>query len=186
MKRKEKEGRENMSAGIVDIQSRLIKKAKQGDTKAFSQLYAEIYKDLYRFALYITKHPQDAEDAVSEAVISAYENISGLKKENSFKSWMFTILNNECKKVLRKNGSTSDQVNEEEARHLGAEEIDLAQRHDVKKAFESLEEEDQTIIAFSVFGGYRSEEIAEMLGKNPTTVRSRKSRAFRKMREMLN
>ena len=54
-----------MSAGIVDIQRQLIKKAKLGDTKAFSQLYAEIYKDLYRFALYMTKHTQDAEDAVS-------------------------------------------------------------------------------------------------------------------------
>ena len=143
-----------MSAGIVDIQRQLIKKAKLGDTKAFSQLYAEIYKDLYRFALYMTKHTQDAEDAVSEAVISAYENISGLKKENSFKSWMFTILNNECKKILRKNGNTSNQVSEEDAKNLGAEEIDFAQRHDVKKAFESLEEEEQTIVAFSVFGGY--------------------------------
>ena len=47
-------------------------------------------------------------------------------------------------------------------------------------------EEEQTIVAFSVFGGYRSEEIAEMLGKNPGTVRSRKSRAFGKMREMLD
>ena len=91
-----------MSAGIVDIQRQLIKKAKLGDTKAFSQLYAEIYKDLYRFALYMTKHTQDAEDAVSEAVISAYENISGLKEENSFKSWMFTILNNECKRYYGK------------------------------------------------------------------------------------
>ena len=135
-----------MSAGIVDIQRQLIKKAKLGDTKAFSQLYAEIYKDLYRFALYMTKHTQDAEDAVSEAVISAYENISGLKKENSFKSWMFTILNNECKKILRKNGNTSNQVSEEDAKNLGAEEIDFAQRHDVKKAFESLEEEEQTIV----------------------------------------
>ena len=99
---------------------------------------------------------------------------------------MFTILNNECKKILRKNGNTSNQVSEEDAKNLGAEEIDFAQRHDVKKAFELLEEEEQTIVAFSVFGGYRSEEIAEMLGKNPGTVRSRKSRAFGKMREMLD
>ena len=55
------ERRELMSAGIVDIQRQLIKKAKLGDTKAFSQLYAEIYKDLYRFALYMTKHTQDAD-----------------------------------------------------------------------------------------------------------------------------
>lgn len=39
-------------------------------------------------------------------------------------------------------------MSEEDAKNLGAEEIDFAQRHDVKKAFESLEEEEQTIVAF--------------------------------------
>ena len=51
----------------------LIRRAKRGDIKAFSQLYARIYKDLYRFALYMTRHTQDAEDAVSEAVLSAWK-----------------------------------------------------------------------------------------------------------------
>ena len=80
----------------------LIRRARRGDIKAFSQLYARIYKDLYKFALYMTRHTQDAEDAVSEAVLSAYENLSNLRKEDSFRSWMFTILNNCCKKMLRR------------------------------------------------------------------------------------
>ena len=56
----------------------LIRKAQRGDVKAFSELYARIYRELYRFALYTMKHPQDAEDAVSETVIAAYENIPEL------------------------------------------------------------------------------------------------------------
>ena len=59
----------------------LIRKAQRGDVKAFSELYARIYRELYRFALYTMKHPQDAEDAVSETVIAEYENIHKLKKE---------------------------------------------------------------------------------------------------------
>ena len=51
----------------------LIRRAKKGDVKAFSSLYARIYIELYKFALYTTKHEQDAEDAVSEAVITAFE-----------------------------------------------------------------------------------------------------------------
>ena len=165
----------------------LIRRAKRGDVKAFSRLYARIYKDLYKFALYMTRHQQDAEDVVSEAIISAYENISDLKKENSFKSWMFMILNNQCKKVLR--------IGQKEKRQLtyqgegGSEdrghEPDYAQWHDVRRAFEMLDEEEQRIIAFSVFGGYRSSEIAQLLGKNAATVRSRKSRALEKMRNAL-
>ena len=45
--------------------------------------------------------------------------------------------------------------------------------------------EERMIVAFSVFGGYRSEEIGIMLDKNAATVRSRKSRALGKMRKIL-
>ena len=84
----------------------LIRRAKRGDVKAFSRLYAEIYKDLYRFALCTTRHTQDAEDAVGEAVAAAYENIGKLQKEESFRNWMFTILNNQCRKILRNRNKT--------------------------------------------------------------------------------
>ena len=37
---------------------------KNGDTKAFSLLYAGVCKEMYKFALYMMKHTEDAEDAV--------------------------------------------------------------------------------------------------------------------------
>ena len=70
--------------------------------KKFSEMYETVYRDLYRYALCLMKNPQEAEDAVSEAVIAAYENIHKLKKEEAFKSWIFTILTNKCKKRLKK------------------------------------------------------------------------------------
>ena len=48
--------------------------------KKFSEMYETVYRDLYRYALCLMKNPQEAEDAVSEAVIAAYENIHKLKK----------------------------------------------------------------------------------------------------------
>ena len=163
----------------------LIRKAKRGDVKAFSRLYAQIYKDLYRFALYMTKHPQDAEDAVGETVLSAYKNISSLKKENSFKSWMFKILSNQCRKLLQK--KQKESVSElYPSSDTAAGGLDYAQQYDVRRAFEALDEEERMILAFSVFGGYQSDEIAEMLDKSAGTVRSKKSRALEKMRDMLS
>lgn len=166
----------------------LIRRAKRGDIKAFSQLYARIYKDLYKFALYMTRHTQDAEDAVSEAVLSAYENLSSLRKEDSFRSWMFTILNNCCKKILRRGGREDNQLDDSTHARTGLDacEPDYAQWHDVRRAFGELDEEERMIVAFSVFGGYRSEEIARMLDRNAATVRSRKSRALEKMRSALS
>lgn len=164
-------------------QKELVRKAKKGDIKAFSKLYAEIYRDLYKFALYMTKHPQDAEDAVSETVITAFENISQLKKEESFKNWMFMILNRKCMRIL--NRRFAQNGSQEEEKNQPSENPDYAQQTEVREAFASLEEEERAILSFSVFGGYKSEEIAEMLEKNPATVRSKKSRALGKMRVLL-
>ena len=175
----------------------LIRRAKRGDVKAFSQLYAGIYQDLYRFALYMTRHRQDAEDAVSETVMTAYEKIGRLRKEESFRNWMFTILNHQCKKMLKSGqkelahrAETGLEAEESEGGTAGrrepkGHEPDYAQWHDVRRAFDSLDEEERMIVAFSVFGGYRSDEIARMLDKNAATVRSRKSRALEKMRNAL-
>ena len=70
--------------------------------KRFSEMYETVYRDLYHYALCLMKNPQEAEDAVSEAVVAAYENIHKLKKEEAFRSWIFTILTNKCKKRLKK------------------------------------------------------------------------------------
>ena len=51
----------------------LVKRAKRGDVDAFAELYGKIYEKLYRFAFYMLKNAQDAEDAVSEAVTDAFE-----------------------------------------------------------------------------------------------------------------
>ena len=70
------------------------------DAKAFSKLYEQVYQDLYRYALCLMRDPHEAEDAVSATVLSAYEHIHKLRKEEAFKSWIFTILSNICKKRL--------------------------------------------------------------------------------------
>lgn len=158
----------------------LIRKARRGDVKAFSELYARIYRELYRFALYTVKHPQDAEDAVSETVIAAYENIQRLKKEESFRSWIFTILANRCRKKLK-----NVQRMEELPESLAAVEQDHAGNCDVRAAFMKLDAEDRIIVACSVLEGYASTEIGRMLGMNPATVRSRKARAIDRLRRIL-
>lgn len=173
--------KEKESTQETQFEKGLVRRAKQGDTKAFSQLYAGVCNEMYKFALYMMKHTEDAEDAVSETVISAFEKISQLKNEESFKNWIFTILGNQCRKMLRKRGDTvSDEAIEETG-----QDMDYEQQYDVRDAFARLGEEERMILSYSVFAGYASEEIAQMMELNPATVRSKKSRALGKMRKML-
>lgn len=149
------------------------------DVTAFTELYRSVYKELYRFALCMMKHPQDAEDAVSEAVVSAYANVHKLKKDEAFKSWIFTILANVCKKKLMAKERTETEFRPE---HIaGQADTGSGLREDVQNAFFVLSEEEQLVVSLSVFGGYNSKEIGAMLNLNANTVRSKRSRALEKM-----
>lgn len=90
----------------------LVKMSKNDNLKAFEKLYEYIYKDLYRFAFYTLKNQYDAEDVVSETVVDAFESIKKLKKEEAFKSWMFKILVNKCKKKFKQYAGKMEKIDE--------------------------------------------------------------------------
>lgn len=155
------------------------------DAHAFAQMYEKVYIDLYRFALCLMKNKQDAEDAVGEAVLKAYENIGTLKNEKAFKSWIFTITANTCKGRLKEAAKRRNESIDESLVNVLAEEIDYGMSVDVRRAFLVLTEEERTIIGLSVFGGYNSKEVGKVLGLKANTVRSKKTRALEKMEEVL-
>ncbi|MDD3363042.1 MAG: RNA polymerase sigma factor [Hespellia sp.] len=166
----------------------LIKRAKKGDTKAFATLYGRIYVDLYRFALYTMQHRQDAEDAVSEAVIAAFQNMKKLKKEEAFRNWMFTILSNQCKKKFSEKSRIEDELSEEVISGqecISTGESHLADCHDLHKALEKLTEEERLIVMLLAIEGYNSSEVGEMLKMSANTIRSKQSRSLEKMRNYL-
>ena len=152
------------------------------DAKQFAEMYKNIYKDLYKFALCIMKDPHDAEDAVSETVVKAYGNITPLQKEEAFKSWIFRILINTCnKKYLKEQKNKKVEFESYFGEDVVAPEQDYSMALDVRNAFAILSEEEQMIIGLSVFGGYKSSEIGQVLHLNENTVRSKRSRALGKM-----
>ena len=68
----------------------------------FMEQYQAVYQDMYRLAYYYMGNAQDAEDAVQETALAAYENFHRLKDKEAFRPWIFRILVNRCKKSLKK------------------------------------------------------------------------------------
>lgn len=171
----------------MDNYLELVKRAKQGDAEAFAGLYQEVYEDLYRFAVYILKDPVDAQDAVSEAVTDAFASVRGLRKEEAFKGWMFRILSAKCRRRLREYANRTVELSQEMSEQLAAPAPsgDAAEQVQVRMLFWELPAEDRMIIAMHLFAGYTSREIARQLHMNENTIRSRESRALKKMKEKL-
>ena len=164
---------------------KLVRQAKCGDVDAFARLYAGIYEDMYRFALYTLRNASDAEDAVSDAVTDAFALIRKLRSEDAFKSWIFRLLSNKCKDKLREyagRNETGIEDMEEIAFDSGPEMTECIQ---VRKLFFELADEERLIISMHQFAGYTSREISEILHMNENTVRSKESRALRKMKQQL-
>lgn len=58
---------------------------------------------MYRLACGMLNNRADAEDAVGEAVLKAWESLGSLRRTESFKSWIMQITANESRKIYRKN-----------------------------------------------------------------------------------
>lgn len=161
-----------------------IKMAKSGDADAFAELYRGIYLDLYHFALYTLRSPADAEDAVSETVIDAFTSIQKLRSEESFKAWIFKILSAKCKRRMKYLQPFPDEFSENIPFEDSSE--NLAELIDVRNYFFQLKDEERLIISMHIFAGYTSQEIAKILHLNPNTVRSKESRALKKLSKQLS
>lgn len=153
----------------------------------FIRCYEAIYPQMYRVAYYYMRNQHEAEDAVQDAVMTAYEKRHQLKDKEKFRSWMMTILVNRCKTRMKKWFQKNEDVEDislSEERKLGKEE-DFAMNMTVKQVFFQLEEEERLIVGLFLFGGYKGEEIAKILGKKHSTVRSKYRRALQKMKKEL-
>ncbi len=172
----------------------LVRQAKLGDEnspEAFGKLYEEIYAGLYKTALCTLGNPQDAENAVADAVLDAYAGIGKLKNDEAFTAWIYRILS---AKLKRKEGEYANRRKqeapesvEEYAESLPAEEETetAGMSGPLREALKVLSSTDRAIIALIIWAQLDSGEVARVLGLNRVTVRSKYSRALRKLRDEL-
>lgn len=164
----------------------LVRQAQTGEAEAFGELYEIYAKDMYRFAWYYTGSEAEAQDCVSEAALLAFEKITELRKADAFKSWLFKILFNCCKKsqkakIIRLNNEIEADENEATYDYSEITEVIM-----LKNAMKKLDDKERELLILSYSCGYTSKEIGEITGLNQSTVRSKVSRATAKLRSLLS
>lgn len=163
----------------MEQEQQLVERARSGDTEAFARLYEQVYQDMYRFTLYILKNHHDAQDVVSDTVTDAFAAMGKLRRSEAFRAWIFKILTNKCKRKLKEYAERPGELTDETQEQTGRRGMD--EHAAVRSLFFSLAREERMIIAMHLFGGYSSREIASMLHMNENTIRSKESRALKKM-----
>lgn len=169
---------------MKDNVSQLAKRATNGDTTAFGELYSLFAAEMYRYALYSLGSREAAQDAVQETALEAFKSIVKLKNEDVAKAWFFGILYNVCKRFQREKYRT-DSTPLEFCEELSSADTsdDILTSLEIIRLINTLGEQEREIVLLSAVCGYSGKEITVITGIPHGTVRSKLSRALAKLRE---
>lgn len=157
----------------------LVRKAKKGDGEAFVTLVKQYENVLYRTASKLLNNEQDVADVMQDTIISAYEKIHTLKKDEYFNTWICKILINKCSSLLNK--SKKLVVMDEQL--LMEKKNDGFQKLELEDALNSLNEAYRLALILYYIVGLNIKEISEFLKEPEGTIKSRLSRAKTLLRD---
>lgn len=150
------------------------------EAKKFCESVNKYRDDLYIMALAILKNEADAEDAVSNAVLKAYENMEQIRAFHKFKPWMLTITKNEALKIKRKRlYLPGDEAVEALSKPV------MAQYDELWDILQKMREEYRLVVVLFYYEGLSLRDISDVLDIPVGTVKSRLNRGKAELREEL-
>lgn len=173
--------------------AQLVQKARQGDKKAQEGLYLATNSAAYFVAMKITKDEEESLDIVSDSYIKAFASLDKLENDEKFPAWFNQIVANRCRDYLKKAKPMHLSDMTEDGEDFELEDIDgeipdeLLENKDViecvRRVVESLPEEQRMCVILRYYDEMSLQEIADTLEISLGTVKSRLSRASKKMRD---
>jgi RNA polymerase sigma-70 factor (ECF subfamily) len=148
--------------------------------RRFDALVRELRPDLYRYAFWLCRSRQVADDVVQEALLRAWKAFGDLRDTESAKQWLVTIVRREHARLYeRKRFETVDITEYEEEIGATAADPDLEK---MRQALFRLDDAYREPLALQVLLGHTTREIAELTGLNDATVLTRLHRARHRLK----
>ncbi len=144
-------------------------------------LYRRHVGMVYQICLMLMKNVPDAEDATQTVFRKVMEYDKPFRDPEHEKAWLIVTARNECKNQL-KHWWRKNRASEEALEHLTWEQPEDGELWDY---ILSLPEKYRMVLYLHYYQGYTSLETAEILGKNPSTVRTWLVQARWKLKEIL-
>ena len=154
--------------------------------RRFETLCETLRPDLLRFAFWLARDRQLAEDVVQEALLRAWKSFDTLAEQGKAKSWLLTIVRRELARSFERKRlevTDLDALVAAEAGVLAAE--DDAGLAEMREALFRLDDEYREPLVLQVMMGYTTREIADRMGLNQGAVLTRLFRARARLRQEL-
>lgn len=173
----------------------LLMQARDGDQRAFAALTGAHRTQVWAVCLNICGNPHDAEDALQNTLIAAWQNLHKFRGEARFSTWLHRIAANNALMVVRRrkaNTQLTDFTDPDGSVQLtddddGAPAFDerVAVRDAVHAALARLPDDFREAVVLREFGDLSYADIAAHQGIGVQTVKSRLNRARTQLAELL-
>lgn len=166
----------------------LVRRSQQGDLAAYDELVRRYQERIYATIYHMTSNHEDANDLAQETFIKAFQAIKTFKGGSSFYTWVYRIAVNKTINFLKQRKNRT---------HLSLNDLDFNAEHDpdlvslvsdktprrevnlaelqekLNAAMQKLSEPHRLVVTLHDVQGLPHDEIAEIMGCNIGTVRSR-------------
>ena len=173
-----------------------IRRVQKGESASFGTLVERHQQRIFSIVFHLVRRRDEVEDLAQEIFLKAYRAIRSYNFQSSFATWLSRIAVNHCYDYLRKVRASRlsyySEMTEESAHELerkaesppprGLDHGEkLALRDFVGRLLARAPEDDRVVLTLKELEDYSVEEIAELLGLKPSTVKVRLHRARKRM-----
>ncbi len=149
------------------IDPALIELCKRGDLSGYERVYRLLGPRLRSLAWNMLGSPTDADDAVQETFLKVFRSISNIRADATFTTWVFRILVNTCRDMLRARNARGENnapdVNGMEEVFFRSRAADPSLRHSIETALRLLNPRHREVFLMAEVEGLKHAEIAGIL-----------------------
>lgn len=162
----------------------------KGNAENFDAVALHYYDYIYAICLKITKNEQDSLDAAQEALVRIYMNLCKFEEKSKLSTWIYAISRNAALDILRQKKKFDSSMKYMENTHkldgIGTKYDDFSiyeLRIELIRLINLLPKHHRAVIILRDIEGRTYREASTILDINICTMKSRLSRARKKLRE---
>lgn len=166
----------------------LLDGCRKGDRKAQKRLFDRLSPKMFPLCIRYMGNRESAEDVLQEGFITLFSRLDSYAGKGSFEGWARKLFVNTALMQLRKNDALAGSDDIDTARSLSSEApsaMETLGYRELMKLIASLPEGLRTVFNLYVIEGYSHKEIAEALGMEEATSRSKLQRARIRLQELM-